>query len=525
MGAYFDNDSWKGCPKEIPVGFLDWIQEELLPRDKVLLYHKGGMVGDCYACGKHVESTYPIGRKFVQNRGRVPCPECGEMVLPVLDFGASFYSDYVCNVCMMQVSDDGTAWFRFFHVPRSAPGSREWEAHLAANEYERHAIHGKEVARWLKEYKYGMGCTRVILDFWERAKNTHDVYEYCYHFFVPEDAKKKLKSTSLRWERCDEYVEYSRAAHPEYGLNPVIYLHDFARYEIIEKLWNAGYKELAWSKIHNLTKENRNCLLWNQKTFKAAFRFPIRFLKSEAPDWWTPWMVERLRQIWHAAEPWAVRDDQVLELFRSDVPLGIIIMLVGHVPATKIIRYWEVVLHKRNGDIWADHIRTSVALGRKIEDPAVSLPKDVMKEHQRMIEAQRAIEKEKRRQQRESQRGVLDIPFEHLEKINKRLSYEEDELIIRPAASAFELMEEGDSLHHCVFGYAKRMAEGKVTIMLIRRKSAPGESFYTLELTNNKIVQCRTLRNKSYEKDREIYDFVMRWYMAKVEKRTGASAA
>lgn len=47
-----------------------------------------------------------------------------------------------------------------------------------------------------------------------------------------------------------------------------------------------------------------------------------------------------------------------------------------------------------------------------------------------------------------------------------------------------------------VGGYAERHATGKLTIMFLRRKSAPDEPYYTMEVSNDyKIVQCRGYKN------------------------------
>lgn len=70
-------------------------------------------------------------------------------------------------------------------------------------------------------------------------------------------------------------------------------------------------------------------------------------------------------------------------------------------------------------------------------------------------------------------------------------------LLIRPAASQQELTDEGNALHHCVSTYGKKHANGKTAIFFIRRKNAPGKSFYTLELDERELTvqQNRGMRN------------------------------
>ena len=50
-------------------------------------------------------------------------------------------------------------------------------------------------------------------------------------------------------------------------------------------------------------------------------------------------------------------------------------------------------------------------------------------------------------------------------------------MFIRPVDSAEEITREGEQQSNCVAGYAKRHAEGKTIILVLRKCSAPGESW------------------------------------------------
>ena len=72
-----------------------------------------------------------------------------------------------------------------------------------------------------------------------------------------------------------------------------------------------------------------------------------------------------------------------------------------------------------------------------------------------------------------------------------------DGLLIRPAGSQKELTDEGNALHHCVGTYGKKHANGKTAIFFIRKKTAPRESYFTLELDERELTvrQNRGMRN------------------------------
>ena len=63
-------------------------------------------------------------------------------------------------------------------------------------------------------------------------------------------------------------------------------------------------------------------------------------------------------------------------------------------------------------------------------------------------------------------------------------------MFIRPVDSAEEITREGEQQSNCVAGYAKRHAEGKTIILVLRKCSAPGESWHTVEI-DPWTLRCR----------------------------------
>ena len=61
-------------------------------------------------------------------------------------------------------------------------------------------------------------------------------------------------------------------------------------------------------------------------------------------------------------------------------------------------------------------------------------------------------------------------------------------------------------MHHCVGSYVQKVADGKTTILFLRRASAPDEPFYTMEVIGNQMIQCRAKNNGAMTK--EVEDFV-----------------
>ena len=79
------------------------------------------------------------------------------------------------------------------------------------------------------------------------------------------------------------------------------------------------------------------------------------------------------------------------------------------------------------------------------------------------------------------------------QEIPARYTWENDELMIRPAKDAVEIVMEGRVLHHCVGSdyqrYLDNYNKGKAWIMVLRQKEFPDRPYVTIELQNNTIVQ------------------------------------
>jgi len=103
------------------------------------------------------------------------------------------------------------------------------------------------------------------------------------------------------------------------------------------------------------------------------------------------------------------------------------------------------------------------------------------------------------RRQREQwkQEQNLAVLFRIRRRQLARYVFEADGLKIVPAYSQRELQKEADELHHCVWTYARRHAEGETVIFFIRRRLEPGKPYYTLELDEKTLAvrQDRGLRN------------------------------
>lgn len=85
-------------------------------------------------------------------------------------------------------------------------------------------------------------------------------------------------------------------------------------------------------------------------------------------------------------------------------------------------------------------------------------------------------------------------------------------------SEAFDLINEGKNLCHCVGSYIERVANKESMIFFIREIDKIDKSYFTLEINpkNFQIVQCRGLHNITA--DDKILKFVHKWQKEKLNK-------
>ena len=507
------------CPDELPEGLEQFIRRMVLPNDHVLIYRKGNVRGLCYACGREVRAR---NQRFRQNEV-TRCPDCGTVVSCYLRGSDRFKADYVQNIATIQKGTDGkTLFIRQWHLLRDP--TAKWESVTGfLEEICRYAIRGNRVAKWQREYKeaYYMNAIRCRAHCWIRMGNPTEVYDGLYYFFCPDDWRGILSGTSMQY--CDFQRYCADVLLTDYG-NPIRFLMDWARYPAIEKLWKAGYTNLAYNRIECPQKQFRNTIRWNKTSIREAVRFPTRLLKIHAPEDWTMADVQKVTDLWHKVQEGSLQERDVPELARSMANMEHIEYAMGHASVHKILQYIakgveaERESRKKEKNTWKgrpfetpdtyrDYLKDCVALRLNLDDKDVLFPHDLKAAHARTIDEVKY----------QADSAKKELFFRETQRL-KWMEWEKDGLLIRLPVDAKELIAEGAYLHHCVGGYADRMANGKTTILLIRRAAEPDTPFYTLEWLNGKVQQCRTMRNASYENDEQVHDFVTEW-VKKIAKK------
>lgn len=90
--------------------------------------------------------------------------------------------------------------------------------------------------------------------------------------------------------------------------------------------------------------------------------------------------------------------------------------------------------------------------------------------------------------------------------------YSDDKLLIRPPKDIIELQNEGQILHHCVFGFRNKMVNKQSFIFFIRNKTSETIPYYTVELVNGPEKFIRQVHgDHNSQPTPEIVEFLKGW--------------
>lgn len=113
-----------------------------------------------------------------------------------------------------------------------------------------------------------------------------------------------------------------------------------------------------------------------------------------------------------------------------------------------------------------------------------------------------------------------------LERNRQIFAWQQDDYFVRPAESAEDIIHEGRMQHHCVGAsdtYMVKMATRKSWICFLRKKEAPEEPWYTVEVDKNGIKQAYAAYDR--KPDWEETNKVLKAWMQQVKKNFEAVEA
>ncbi|MGN0481595.1 MAG: PcfJ domain-containing protein [Lachnospiraceae bacterium] len=158
---------------------------------------------------------------------------------------------------------------------------------------------------------------------------------------------------------------------------------------------------------------------------------------------------------------------------------------------------------------YVDYLKMRQALEYDMTNPVYIRPKSL-----RMTYA--ALRREYKREKNTIYEKEMAIKYSQIaavaRKIQKKYSWQDGTLLIRPAASAIEIVREGRILHHCVGNdeqrYMDNYNKNKAYILVIRHLDTPDTPYITVEIEKNNHIRQWYGKNDKKPDKKQIEKFL-----------------
>ncbi|MGN0686811.1 MAG: PcfJ domain-containing protein [Oscillospiraceae bacterium] len=458
-----------------------------LLKQYIIVDHKKGICR-CTYC----EQAFPfskIRQVEIPHKGITNCPECGEYVTLIQNyhnFNGSVLSDEVNCMVFLSSPNDDNLYIRCFGL-RVMFEKRKLAPNIYIDEYQRYVFTEKNAARygrnknWYREplapgtYYYGFNWSEWV----HRKQVTEPVfrtYQAAYQCVNIEC----IKDTCMRFSAAD-MVKFT------YPMYPITYLRFYQKNPGAERLIKCklGYlvsndlRDRHMSKINYKETEPHRMLGVDKQAFRAIRDGRIKYeaylsIAKEFPGK----SVDTL-----------VAYDHVI-----NGSYGTLDRVCYGRSKEEVVKYLMKQTDIDHGalDIYKDYIDICHELRYDFKDKAVIYPRNLAAAHDRAVEAKAAIEAVKERGKNIERTKRM----QKMKKMRSKLEFRSGEYMVIQPESAEDIVREGKVLSHCVGGYAGRHADGKLSIMFLRKVSEPDKPFYTIEVSSGySIVQCRGYAN------------------------------
>ena len=292
----------------------------------------------------------------------------------------------------------------------------------------------------------------------------------------------------------------------EYAADAFIDLYDWIhRYPQTESLWKLGFRKLAEDTIRKPAevKKEQKELHKYLGISKEMWRFLQK--KREEVDCAVLAGIRRLDKA-HADKELVWEAVKKIGTYYMDIFQGL--------PMRKVLRYIE----RNEESLYGDYIRMAKNIGYNLKDDFTAFPENLRAAHDAAVEVQNEIRaKEKLDRAKKEDPGIGKV----YKKIRKKYSFETENFLFLPAASNYEIVKEGQALHHCVGSgtYARKMVDGDSYIIFMRKKEQPEKPYYTIEISPQGVIR-QAYGKYDKKPDWETVEPAIKEYSEKVREQT-----
>lgn len=513
----------------IPEKFRTWAEKQFNDR-RTFFYtrKKGKLVIECAHCGKkhEVEDT-PEREEMLSERDTsyIKCPKCRTCGYLISKKNRRNPICHDIDLWYGQKLPNGGWILRFFRPILSAVPDKEKPYEVF------------ELAERMRLY-FPVGMRKKLYkEFYHPWGQYGGQWNSTYCFstmgytdnsptcgFIHPDTWKNMKKTVMAYSMTQEALVNDRIGR---YFTIADWQQAYINNKWFEALFKAGLTEIIWKKMYyglGMRLNPKAKTPWDYlKIEKRRFKDLVQQKPEDQVDALKIYRMEKIT---------GNLGEYAQDLIEYALPEEDLKKLLSYSSAIKIVNYIRKQAKKGNtlaGRVreWRDYLDMKEALGYDMTDLIILFPKNLKAAHDKAVIEKDERAAETRKVEVEERFKEIRTRFKGADKV---YHYESGALVIRPAMSASEIVDEGRLLHHCVGGdgYLRSHAERRKIICLLRIKKNPEEPYITVELNpQGKIEQWYGIHDsKPDEKkiDRWLGRYVKSLDVTKLQKEAKSRA-
>ena len=456
--------------RKIPKKFFEWINKDLIPGFG--LYDNKKKIAKCTKC----ETCFRLDKGV---RGvSITCPECGKK-LKALPIGR--YRVNLTGYCAFAQKCNYGLVIRYF----------EWTYRMRSS-----AGIAKNVFEYRRDYlNENDEVKSYIFHTYKHSEYTGFIPAECYNggmaYIWHNEPFLAFTTSADFWYECKRYLkksyfkyhildsQYRSYKYNEFVTSDVTYYFNvFGKYPALETLFKNKQYGIIKAALMGYSRIKEN------EVVPAKALGLNRNLIAKLSNIDNPNVLEAVQYLYK--EKQNVTDEIINFLCRQSIRIGDLDKLIKY-NFQKIIRYINNQGSPNRIIEYIDYLDCCRMLGMDMTRNML-YPQNLLVAHN---EAVTKINVEKNKIKDEQYKELLK---NHL---NKYQEMEVKDFIIRLPKNIGEIIYEGLVQHNCVGNiYIDRILSRRSNILFVRKKESPDEPFVTLEVFNDRIVQCRYKYNK-----------------------------
>lgn len=309
------------------------------------------------------------------------------------------------------------------------------------------------------------------------------------------EIKEWLKDSSLKYTTIGDWLEQNPNNWNEgnhYMFRKLVFAN---KYPWIEKVYKSGLTNL-WNDLISSDKVDfrrarpSKIIKYRQMLLSINATYTQFYAIDKLTSMKQTFSLDLIKKMKHLSHV-----NQLIEVYEKT-----------KMPINRIMNYvYKSANDHLSFNIYVDYLKMMEQLYSTELSEHLVFPKDLQKAHDDAVQKFNAIKREKELKEWDSIKEKM-----------KKYVYKNSQYAIVIPLTANDVLQEGQALEHCVGSYLTKIIKGKTTILFVRDVSKMDEPLYTLEYSNQSIVQCRGYQNKSAPD--EIMLFLKEWER-KMKKR------